>query len=129
MSKKAHDLQTVLDAIKGEGQWSKLGTNTNSFGNISTIAARLGVSRQTIYNYLNEWKTVQAAVTEARETAKDFVENQMMKRIMEGSDTMTIFYAKTQMKERGYIERQEVTGAGGEAVIVKVLKGVSVDDL
>ena len=30
---------------------------------------------------------------------------------------MLIFYAKTQMKDRGYTERKEITGKDGEALL------------
>ena len=112
MSATKHDVETVLDAIKGEGVWGNRETLTNSFGNITTIAKRLGVSRPTIYTYMKKWATVKNAIEEEKETAKDIVENRIMKRIIEGSDVMTIFYAKTQMKDRGYIEKQEFDHSG-----------------
>jgi len=43
----------------------------------------------------------------------------MMKLIDDLNPTMIIFYLKTQAKDRGYVERQEVTGADGGAVMVK----------
>ena len=115
-----HDLQTILDAINGEGRWKSDDPkkSSNSFGNITAIAKRLGVSRPTIYNYINHWKTVKDAIHDAREEKKDFVEDRMFKRIMEGSDVMMIFYAKTQMKDRGYIERQEISGGGKPQEII-----------
>lgn len=118
MAETAHDLQTVLDAIKGEGRWrpEKQGVITNSFGNISNIAARLGVQRQTVYNYKKKWKAVEAAIHDALEMRKDFIEDRMLRRVMDGSDTMMIFFAKTQMKDRGYVERQEISGPDGGPV-------------
>ena len=41
----------------------------------------------------------------------------------EGDTTMIIFYAKTQMKDRGYTERKEITGKDGEDLI----KGKEID--
>ena len=35
----------------------------------------------------------------------------------EGDTTMIIFYAKTQMKNRGYTERSEITGKDGNDLI------------
>lgn len=112
-----NDLQTVLDAIRGEGAWykSKSGEKkeSSSFGNVTAISNRLGVSRRTVYNYIERWKTVADAIDDERERRKDFVEDKMFQRIISGSDTMIIFFAKTQMKDRGYIERQELSGPDG----------------
>lgn len=110
MGKKKHDLPTVLDAIRGKGRFSPPDPKKdgNSFGNASVVAKRLGVSRQTIHNYLNTWKTAKEAMEEARQTFGDFVEGKMAEEIMKGNTAMIIFYAKTQMKNRGYVERQQV---------------------
>lgn len=107
-------MQTVLDAVRGEGQWAARSDSgvTTSFGNLTAIAKRLGVHRNTVLNYVNRWKTVADAIEQERELRKDFVEDKMLKRVMKGSDTMIIFFAKTQMKDRGYVERQEITHSG-----------------
>ncbi len=108
MENTKRELQEILDAINGDGQYaSKDGKPQPSAGNMMLIAQRLGCSRSAVYNYLKRWKAVANAVHEQRELTKDMVENQILKRIMAGSDTMMIFYAKTQMKDRGYVERIE----------------------
>ncbi len=44
------------------------------------------------------------------------------KGMQEGNMTATIFFLKTQGKSRGYIERQEITGADGKKLFeVKIL--------
>lgn len=120
MSKRKHELSDVLDAINGEGYWAQPKKDTSSFGNIGVIARRLGVSRTTVYSYLNEWATAQKAVDEGRELLKDFAEGKIAQHISEGNVTMLIFYAKTQMKDRGYIERQDI-GIKVEEELDKVL--------
>ena len=47
----------------------------------------------------------------------DFAESELMKLIKDGNVAATIFFLKTQGKARGYIERQEVTGADGAPII------------
>lgn len=108
-------METVIDAVRGEGQWrpEKPGMVASSFGNITTISRRLGIARETVYAYAKRWSTVAKAIDDERERRKDFVEDKMLERIMNGSDTMIIFFAKTQMKDRGYVERSELTGPDG----------------
>lgn len=111
-TKPKHSKEVVLDAIFGTGEFYKEGKITNSGGNKTVVAQRLGISRSTVYEYVKRWDEVAEAFHEAKEGEKDFVESQILKRIVEGSDTMTIFYAKTQMKDRGYVERTEIDVRG-----------------
>lgn len=109
------EMQDVLDAVNGEGKFASFedGEFTGSLGNIHTIAKRLDIRRKTVYGYAKRWVSVGSAIKEQKELRKDLVEDKMFKRIIEGSDVMAIFFAKTQMKDRGYVERQELTGADG----------------
>jgi hypothetical protein len=88
----------------------------NHKGFITQAAKTLGISRRHLHYLINKHPTVKEALTDAREEMKDFTEGKMYQKIADGDTTMIIFYAKTQMKDRGYVERQEVTGAGGGAV-------------
>lgn len=88
-------------------------------GNLSAAARFLGCSRNTISRYIEQYPTVKAVADEERETLIDFAENQLFKQVQDGNITAIIFTLKTIGKSRGYVERQEVTGADGGAVIVK----------
>ena len=88
-------------------------------GNVSMVARTLNVSRTTLYNYINSHATVKQALDEAREKMIDNVESKLYSKALDGDTTSMIFFLKTQGKHRGYVERQEVTGADGGAVLVK----------
>lgn len=88
-------------------------------GFVSRACDILHCSRQHWYKKLKEYPTVQAKVDEIREKRTDYVESKMMKLIDDLNPTMIIFYLKTQAKDRGYVERQEVTGADGGKVQIE----------
>ncbi len=88
-------------------------------GNISAIARKLAVSRNTLYSLINKTHSLKLALKEAREKMVDNVESTLYSKALDGDTACMIFFLKTQGKERGYVERQEVTGADGGAVIVK----------
>jgi hypothetical protein len=88
-------------------------------GNLSAAARYLNCSRNTISRYIEQYPTVKAVADEERETLIDFAENQLFKQVQDGNITAIIFTLKTIGKSRGYVERQEVTGAEGGAVVVK----------
>lgn len=88
-------------------------------GNLSLVARKLGVSRTTVYRFMENKPTLQLALTDAREKMVDNVESKLYSKALDGDTTSMIFFLKTQGKSRGYVERQEVTGADGGAVIVK----------
>ena len=84
-----------------------------AFGNLSTAAKSLHVERATLYRWI-EQEGLEEAVQEGRNRRLDFAESMLDKGMQEGNMTAIIFYLKTQGKSRGYIERQEVTGADGK---------------
>jgi len=87
-----------------------------TFGNVSQTCKKLEISRQSYYNWIqNDPKFAQAIKeVEPQEVFLDFIENKLVERINEGDTTAIIFALKTQGKKRGYVERQEVTGADGK---------------
>ena len=90
-------------------------------GFISKACAILHCSRQHFYTKLKDYPTVQQAIDEIRNKRTDFVESKMLDLINDGNPTMIIFYLKTQAKDRGYVERQELTGANGEAMTIRII--------
>ena len=78
-----------------------------SHGNISHAAGRLGTSRETLRKYMLEHPTVAAAKNDIKEASKDRAETMLEKR-METSDTLLIFYLKTQAHDRGYGDKSQV---------------------
>ncbi len=85
-------------------------------GILAQAAKNLGCTRQTVYNYINKHETVKAAYEEANETTIDFVESKLMEQVRVGNITAIIFFLKTKGRNRGYVERQEVTGKDGGPV-------------
>lgn len=91
-----------------------------SKGFVSTAAQLLGCSRRHFYARMNTMPTVQAALEDVREKRHDFVESKLLKRIDAEDITAIIFYLKTQCKNRGYVERQEVSGPDSGQIVIKI---------
>lgn len=87
---------------------------TLSFGVIAHAAKQVGIDRTTHYTWLEDDPGYKAAVADLKEYKKDFIESKLIKLINDGDTAATIFAAKTQLKDRGYIERTELTGADGK---------------
>ena len=85
-----------------------------SLNNITKAAEKVGITRQTHYNWLEADHEYKKAAESIDDVKLDFVEEKLKDRIMDGDTTAIIFYLKTKGKRRGYIERQELTGADGK---------------
>ena len=85
----------------------------NTGGIVNNAAQALGCSRQTIYNAMERWPEVAQARKDEIETLKDVVEEKLIEQIMQGNMTAIIWFSKTQMKDRGYVERVESSGPDG----------------
>ena len=102
--KKEQTAQCLIKAVK------------ESHGLLTLAAKRAGISYCTATRYVNEFPTVAKAVQEAREGMLDVAESKLYEAIDNKEAWAICFYLKTQGKQRGYTERQEVTGADGGAV-------------
>ncbi len=84
-----------------------------SLGVVTTACKIVGVGRTTFYEWLKDDEEFAKQVDDIQNIALDYAESQLHKQIGDGSTAATIFYLKTKGKKRGYIERQEITGADG----------------
>ena len=97
-----------------------------SRGLLSFAAQFLGCERATVYSYLEKWPDLKQVVADQREGLIDVAESRLLGNIDRGDTTAIIFFLKTQGRNRGYIERQDVNLAG--SVSTKAYIGISPDD-
>lgn len=98
--------QQIIDAV-------------NSVNGMVYLAARkLGCNPQTIYNRMAKSTAIREAVDNARGELIDISEQKLRAAVMNGEPWSVAMVLKTIGKHRGYVERQEVTGANGGAIVV-----------
>jgi hypothetical protein len=96
----------VLKAIKGSG------------GIKLQICRRLNCARDTLDRYIARFPDIAKAIESEVEDMGDIVEAKILSGIREGNTALMIFYAKTKLKNRGYIERQEIEST--QPVIIRL---------
>jgi hypothetical protein len=101
MNKTEQHKKAILEALE------------KSLGVITTACKKVGVGRTTYYGWLNDDKDFADKVNDIQNIALDFVESKLFENIKQGKTSEMIFYLKTKGKKRGYVERQEITGADG----------------
>jgi ACT domain-containing protein len=101
MNKTEQHKKAILEALE------------KSLGVVTTACKKVGVGRTTFYGWLKDDKDFADKVNDIQNIALDFVESKLFENIREGKTSEMIFYLKTKGKKRGYVERQEITGADG----------------
>jgi len=96
-----------------------------SLGVVTLACKKLDIPRSTYYKWLNEDEAFRKEVEGIQDVALDFAESQLHQQISNNSTAATIFYLKTKGKKRGYVERQEITGADSGEVTIKVIHDAS----
>ncbi len=92
----------------------------NSVNGMIYLAARkIGCNPQTIYNRMNKTPAIREAVDNSRGEMVDIAEQKFRIAISNGEPWAIAMALKTIGKSRGYVERQEVTGAEGQAIVVR----------
>ena len=77
-------------------------------GVVTTAARSIDIPRSTYYDWMETDPEFKQRILDLREIKKDFVESKLLKLVEDGDTAATIFSAKTLLKDRGYVERQEV---------------------
>jgi hypothetical protein len=103
----------MIDKSRHIKKESLLKALEQSLGVVTVACKKAEVPRSTYYKWLNEDSDFKREVEDIENIALDFAESQLHSQIQGGNTTATIFYLKTKGKNRGYIERQEITGAEG----------------
>jgi len=89
-------------------------------GNLAAVAKRFGVARMSVWDLVQKRPSLQKVVRDCREGIKDIAESALQRAIMAGEAWAVCFFLKTQAKDRGYIERQEIdTGERKSIVIIE----------
>lgn len=104
-----YSVQQFIDAIPKTG------------GIISTIAARIGCDWHTARKYIDNHPTIKQVYLDECERVTDLAESQLIAAINNGDMQAVKFYLTTKGKKRGYVERQEVTGADGDALTIRIV--------
>lgn len=79
-------------------------------------AQQLGCDVRTIYRAAEKYPAVAELLTGYRGHDTDRVEDVLVERALAGDPWAVCFYLKTQAKDRGYTERQELSGADGKPI-------------
>ena len=74
----------------------------DSKGMVSVAARRVGCARSTVYEYMERYPEIKAALEDERELMTDLTELSLYKQIQAGEGWAVQFYLRTQGKGRGY---------------------------
>jgi hypothetical protein len=105
-----------MDSL-GHTKKAMLAALEKSLGIVTTACKEVGIVRQTHYNWMEADPEYKAAVESVSDSVLDFAESKLHGLIDSGDTAATIFYMKTKGKKRGYVERQEITGADNQPII------------
>ncbi len=83
-----------------------------SLGIVTTACLNAGIHRDTYYRWRNNDAEFALKCDEADEHTCDWVENKLHKLIDGGDTAATIFYCKTKMRKRGFVEKRELEHSG-----------------
>jgi hypothetical protein len=83
-----------------------------SLGIVTAACKDTGITRQTFYNWYNSDDAFKLRVDDINDITLDFTENQLLKKIKEGSERSILFYMKYKGRKRGYSDNIDITSGG-----------------
>lgn len=92
-----------------------------SLGIVTPACKEVGISRNQFYIYYNTDPDFKKAVDDIQEITLDFAENQLLKKIKEGSERSILFYMRYRGKKRGYSDNIDITSDGRAITDIKLI--------
>lgn len=89
-------------------------------GIISQATKAMGIDRTTPYRWMREDEDFKDRVDEVQNVVLDFAEGRLYELVQDKNPTAVIFLLKTKGKNRGYVERTEITGMDGNGLDVRI---------
>ena len=91
-----------------------------SMGIVSQATKKIGIDRTTPYRWMKEDTEFEDKVMEIQNVVGDFAETKLYELVNDGVPSAVIFLCKTKFKNRGYVERQEITGMNGKNLDINI---------
>lgn len=100
-----------------------------SLGIVTAACKQVGICRERFYEYYNTDPIFKKKIDDLDNVTLDFVENQLLKKIQEGSERSIVFYMKHKGKRRGYVSSTDIT-TNGESIqtIIQIIDPTKNDD-
>lgn len=110
MARTGRTIEQLADALKAKA------------GNVTEAAKALGMTRRGLQSRIAASATLQQVVQDEREALVDIAELALRREVIVGNMTAIIWTLKASpaAKARGWGERQEITGADGAQILVKL---------
>jgi hypothetical protein len=118
-------------AKKHDPEWHKeklLKALERSLGIVTPACKEVGISRNTFYEYYKTDLIFKASVDDINEITLDFVENNLLKKIKEGSERSILFYMKYKARKRGYTDSLDITSGGDKITEIRLIQVKNNDD-
>lgn len=93
-----------------------------SLGIVTPACKEVGIARNTFYEYYKNDPEFKAAVDDIDNITLDFAENQLLKKIKEGSERSILFYMKYKARKRGYTDSLDITSDGKAITEIKLIR-------
>ena len=101
-----------------------------SLGIVTPSCKEVGISRNQFYVYYREDEEFKKAVDDINDITLDFVENQLLRKIKEGSERSIMFYMKYKARKRGYTDSIDITtnGENMNKIQIEIINPIKKDE-
>jgi hypothetical protein len=113
---------------KNRGAMARFLEKLRDSGNVYLSCRAAGVPRATVYRWRGQWSTFAKEWDDALDDALDLLEAEAWRRARKNSDRLLMFLlAAHRARLYSPVQRQEITGAEGGAMIVNINTNLGAD--